>query len=137
MAGATRHHDHGASRLAHEAPGDAPDHDGVCRAVAARAEEQEIELLGRLGEDVRRVADRELGLDPGSASMLATAASSSPAARSCNESLYEATPPTNTLSGGVSKASGVKARITRSRAPVATARRCAVSSACAADSEAS
>ena len=65
VAGAARQHEHGAGGFAHQAPGDAADHDGVHRAVAAGADEQAVELLGRLGEDVRRVADAEVGFDLG------------------------------------------------------------------------
>jgi hypothetical protein len=56
---------HGAGGNAHEAAGDAANHDGVHRAVASGADEQEVELLGRLGEDVRWVADGENRLGPG------------------------------------------------------------------------
>ena len=65
VAGLARHHDHRAGRLAHEAPGDAADHDGVQRTVAARADEQEVELLRLLGQGLRGVTDGEECLGPG------------------------------------------------------------------------
>ena len=52
-------HEHGAGRVADHTPGDAADQHGVKRAVAAGAEHEQVEVLGRFDEDLGRVADGE------------------------------------------------------------------------------